>query len=121
MSAAFSFGRTVIGSPSSPEVVTTNTVRGFVGLERNTQGLGAGEAIAALGLDYETTPLGQFTERGPIALRREVSLEVLAHGLHSIRHVMGAQGAVTPRSPWPRISGTPRSRPRPASPAVRSR
>jgi hypothetical protein len=95
----FLFGRTVIGSPSSPVVVTTNTVRGFVGLERNTQGLSAGEAIAALGLDYETTPLGQFTDAGPIAFRREVSLEVLAHGLHSIRHVMVAQGAVDAKIP----------------------
>ena len=95
----FLFGRTVIGSPSSPQVVTTNTVRGFVGLERNTQGLSAGETIAALGLDYETTPLGQFTDQGPIPDRREVALEVLAHGLHSIRHVMGTQGAIDAKIP----------------------
>ncbi len=95
----FLFGRTVIGSASAPVVVTTNTVRGFVGLERNTQGLSAGETIAALGLDYETTPLGQFTDEGPIQYRREVSLEILAHGLHSIRHVMTAQGASDARIP----------------------
>lgn len=93
------FGRTVIGSASSPQVVTTTAVRGFVGLERNTQGLSAGETIAALGLDYETTALGQFTDEGPIPFRREVSLEVLAHGLHSIRHVMVAQGASDARIP----------------------
>lgn len=98
----FLFGRTVIGSPSAPQVVTTNTVRGFVGLERNTQVLSAGEAIAALGLDYETTPLGQFTDAGPIQYRREVSLEILAHGLHSIRHVMAAQGAIDARIPLAR-------------------
>lgn len=98
----FLFGRTVIGPPSAPLVVTTNTVRGFIGLERNTQGLGAGETIAALGLDYETTPLGQFTDEGPIPFRREVSLEVLAHGLHSIRHVMSAQGAIDAKIPLAR-------------------
>jgi hypothetical protein len=95
----FLFGRTVIGSPSSPQVVTTTAVRGFVGLERNTEGLSAGETIATLGLDYETTTLGQFTDGGPIQLRREVSLEVLAHGLHSIRHVMAAQGASDAKIP----------------------
>jgi hypothetical protein len=95
----FLFGRTVIGSPSAPQVVTTTAIRGFVGLERNAQGLGVGQAIAALGLDYETTPLGQFTDEGPIALRREVAVEVLAHGLHSIRHVMMAQGASDARIP----------------------
>jgi hypothetical protein len=95
----FLFGRTVIGSPSSPLVVTTSSVRGFVGLERNTQGLTAGETIAALGLDYETTPLGQFTDEGPIQFHREVSLEVLAHGLHSIRHIMAAQGALDAKIP----------------------
>jgi hypothetical protein len=50
-------------------VVTTSTVRGFVGLERNTQGLGAGETVAALGLDFEATALGQFTDASPDALR----------------------------------------------------
>jgi hypothetical protein len=95
----FLFGRTVIGSASAPQVVTTNTVRGFVGLERNTQGLGAGETVAALGLDFETTPLGQFTDAGPDPLHREVSVEILAHGLHSIRHIMSAQGASDAKIP----------------------
>ncbi len=95
----FLFGRTVIGSPSAPLVVSTNTIRGFVGLERNTQGLGAGETISALGLDFETTPLGQFTDASPLALHRQVSVEVRAHGLHSIRHVMGAQGASDAKIP----------------------
>ena len=95
----FLYGRTVIGSSSSPQVVSTNTIRGFVGLERNTLGLGVGATIAALGLDYETTPLGQLTDAAPIPFRREVSLEVLAHGLHSIRHVMIAQGASDAKIP----------------------
>lgn len=87
------YGRTVIGSPGSPVVVTTNTVRGFVGLERNTQGLDAGETVAAVGLDYETTAVGQFTDASPIPLHRELALEILQHGLHAIRHHMSAQGA----------------------------
>src|ERR1700710_1510164 len=77
----FLYGRTVIGSPSSPIVVATNTVRGFVGLERNTQGLDAGETIGALGLDYESTPTGQFTDASPLPLHREGSQEVRRHGL----------------------------------------
>ncbi len=95
----FLFGRTVIGSPSSPQVVTTNTVRGFVGLERNTNGLGAGETVAALGLDFETGSLGQFTDATSIPFRRKVSAEILAHGLHSIRHIMIAQGASDAKIP----------------------
>jgi hypothetical protein len=93
------YGRTVIGTPSAPTVVSTNTVRGFVGLERNTQGLGAGETIGALGLDYETTPTGQFTDASEIPLRREVALEILGNGLHSIRHIMSAQGAQDAKIP----------------------
>lgn len=92
------FGRTVIGSASSPQVVTTDTIRGFVGLERNTLGLDAGETIAALGLDYETTATGQFTDAG-VGFRRVVAREVLAHGLHSIRHVMSAQAASDAKIP----------------------
>ncbi|HEV7671858.1 MAG TPA: hypothetical protein VGS22_25330 [Thermoanaerobaculia bacterium] len=95
----FLFGRTVIGSPASPQVVTTNTVRGFVGLERNTNGLGAGETVAALGLDFETTALGQFTDATQIPFRRKVAAEILAHGLHSIRHIMVAQGASDAKIP----------------------
>ncbi len=90
------YGRTVIGSGT---VVSTNTVRGFVGLERNTMGLGAGETIGALGLDYETTPTGQFTDASEIPLRREVGLEILDNGLHSIRHIMSAQGAQDAKIP----------------------
>ncbi len=93
------YGRTVIGAPGSPKVVTTDTVRGFVGLERNTQGLGAGETVAALGLDYETTPLGQFTDASEIPLHREVALEVLGNGLHSIRHTLSAQAAQDAKIP----------------------
>ncbi len=95
----FLFGRTVIGSPASPQVVATNTVRGFVGLERNTNGLGAGETVAALGLDFETGALGQFTDAAGVAFRRKISVEVLAHGLHSIRHVMSAQAASDAKIP----------------------
>jgi hypothetical protein len=98
----FLYGRTVIGSPSSPIVVTTNTVRGFVGLERNTQGLDAGETVAALGLDYETTATGQFTDASPIPLHRQLALEVIQHGLHSIRHHMSAQGATDAKIPLAR-------------------
>jgi hypothetical protein len=98
----FLYGRTVIGSPSSPVVVSTNTVRGFVGLERNTQGLDAGETIGALGLDYETTATGQFTDASPLPLHREVSQEVRRHGLHSIRHRMSAQGATDAKIPLAR-------------------
>jgi hypothetical protein len=96
------YGRTVIGSPGSEVVVTTNTVRGFVGLERNTQGLDAGETVAALGLDYETASLGQFTDASPIPLHRQLATEVLVHGLHSIRHRMSAQGASDARIPLAR-------------------
>jgi len=95
-------GVTVIGSPGSEVVVTTNTVRGFVGLERNTQGLDAGETVAALGLDYETTTVGQFTDASSIPLRRQLALEILRHGLHSIRHHMSAQGATDARIPLAR-------------------
>jgi hypothetical protein len=98
----FLYGRTVIGSPSAPIVVSTNTVRGFVGLERNTQGLDAGAAIAGLGLDYETTTTGQFTDASPIPLKRQVAAEVRRHGLHSIRHHMSAQGASDARIPLAR-------------------
>lgn len=95
----FLYGRTVIGAPGSEFVVTTDSVRGFVGLERNTQGLNAGEAIGALGLDYETTPLGQFTDASPIPLHRQVAVEVRRNGLHSIRHRMSAQGAIDAKIP----------------------
>lgn len=87
------YGRTVIGLPSSPRVVTTDTVRGFVGLERNTLGLDAGETVGALGLDFETTDEGQYTDAGDFPLHREVAREVYVNGLHSIRHVMSATGA----------------------------
>ncbi|HEY0511648.1 MAG TPA: hypothetical protein VGH73_07075 [Thermoanaerobaculia bacterium] len=96
------YGRTVIGSPGAPVVVATNTVRGFVGLERNTQGLDAGETIGALGLDYETTPRGQFTDASPLPLHRQVAVEVILHGLHSIRHFMSAQGASDAKIPLAR-------------------
>ncbi|HSS48767.1 MAG TPA: hypothetical protein VLX28_07465 [Thermoanaerobaculia bacterium] len=97
----FLYGRTVIGSPSAPVVVTTNTVRGFVGLERNTQGLDAGETVGALGLDFETTPLGQFTDAAglPLPLYRQLSMEIRLNGLHSIRHIMAAQGASDAKIP----------------------
>ena len=98
----FLYGRTVIGSPSSPVVVTTNTVRGFVGLERNTQGLDAGETIGALGLDYESTATGQYTDSGTLPFRRQVAQEVRLHGLHSIRHHMSAQGAIDAKIPLAR-------------------
>jgi len=98
----FLYGRTVIGSPTAPVVVTTNTVRGFVGLERNTQGLDAGETIGALGLDFETTATGQFTDASSLPLRRQVSQEVRLHGLHSIRHFMSAQGASDAQIPLAR-------------------
>jgi len=96
------YGRTVIGSPGSETVVFTNTVRGFVGLERNTQGLDAGETIGALGLDYETTTTGQFTDSSPLPFRRQVAQEVLLHGLCSIRHHMSAQGASDAKIPLAR-------------------
>ncbi len=98
----FLYGRTVIGSPDNPIVVNTNTVRGFIGLERNTQGLDAGATIGALGLDYETTAKGQFTDTIDIPFRRQVSQEVLQHGLHSIRHFMSAQGAMDAQIPLAR-------------------
>jgi hypothetical protein len=96
------YGRTVIGSPGSEVVVFTNTVRGFVGLERNTQGLDAGETIGALGLDYETTTTGQFTDSSPLPFRRQVAQEILLHGLCSIRHHMSAQGAIDAKIPLAR-------------------
>ncbi|MFY9819810.1 MAG: hypothetical protein WAM82_00405 [Thermoanaerobaculia bacterium] len=95
----FLYGRTVIGSPSAPVVVTTNTVRGFVGLERNTQGLDAGATVGALGLDFETTPLGQYTDATADPLFRVLSQEIRSHGLHSIRHIMIAQGASDAKIP----------------------
>ncbi len=93
------YGRTVITSGGEPLVVTTDTVRGFVGLERNTEGLTAGATVAAVGLDYETTALGQFTDASEDSFYREVSLEILGHGLHSIRHTMSAEGASAARIP----------------------
>jgi len=93
------YGRTVITSGGQPAVVTTDTVRGFVGLERNTQGLTAGATIAAVGLDYETAALGQFTDASEVSYYREVALEVLRHGLHSIRHTMSAAGASDAKIP----------------------
>jgi hypothetical protein len=98
----FLYGRTVIGSATAPVVVSTNTVRGFVGLERNTQGLDGGETIGALGLDFETGATGQFTDASPLPFRRQVSQEVRLHGLHSIRHRMSAQGAIDARIPLAR-------------------
>jgi hypothetical protein len=95
----FLYGRTVITSNGKPLVVSTNTVRGFVGLERNTQGLDAGATLAAVGLDYETTPLGQFTDSAGFSYYREVAIEVLAHGMHAIRHIMSAQGASDAKIP----------------------
>ncbi len=95
----FLYGRTVVGPPDAPFVVMTNTVRGFVGLERNTQGLDAGATIGALGLDYETAATGQFTDATDDPFRRKVSQEVRLHGLHSIRHFMSAQGAADAKIP----------------------
>lgn len=87
------FGRTVISSKGKLIVVTTDTVRGFVGLERNTLGLDAGQTIAAVGLDYETSERGQFTDATDSPFHRQVSREVQGHGLHVLRHVMSAAGA----------------------------
>jgi hypothetical protein len=87
------YGRTVISSSAGLIVVATDTVRGFVGLERNTLGLDAGQTIAALGLDYETAPLGQFSDQSSPPPHRLVAREVQEHGLHSIRHLMSAAGA----------------------------
>jgi hypothetical protein len=98
----FLYGRTVIGTSTAPVVVTTNTVRGFVGLERNTQGLDAGATVSGLGLDYETTPTGQFTDQSPLPLHRQLSEEILHNGLHSIRHRMSAQGAMDAEIPLAR-------------------
>lgn len=95
----FLYGRTVIGSPDAPIVVFTNTVRGFVGLERNTRKLDAGETVGALGLDFETGETGQFTDDSPLPFRRQVSREIQRNGLHSIRHRMIAQGAVDAKIP----------------------
>ncbi len=80
-------------------IVNTNTVRGFVGLERNTQGLDAGETVGALGLDFETTPFGQYTDATSDPLLRVLSLEIRTHGIHSIRHIMISQGASDARIP----------------------
>jgi hypothetical protein len=93
------YGRTVISSSGKLIVVTTDTVRGFVGLERNTLGLDAGQTIAAVGLDYETAELGQFTDATSSPPHRQVSREVLDHGLHVLRHVMTAAGAVAAQIP----------------------
>jgi hypothetical protein len=87
------YGRTVIISRGKLIVVATDTVRGFVGLERNTLGLDAGQTIAAVGLDYETTGRGQFTDATDSPLHRQVSREVQAHGLCVLRHIMTAAGA----------------------------
>lgn len=95
----FLYGRTVVGSPSSPVVVKTNTVRGFVGLERNTQDLDAGATVGALGLDFETTALGQYTDATADPHLRQVSQEIRTHGLHSIRHFMITQGAIDAKIP----------------------
>ncbi|HXO40056.1 MAG TPA: hypothetical protein VN999_01310 [Thermoanaerobaculia bacterium] len=93
------YGRTVISSSGKLIVVTTDTVRGFVGLERNTLGLDAGQTIGAVGLDYETVELGQFTDATSSPLHRQVSREVQDHGLHVLRHVMTAAGAVAAQIP----------------------
>jgi hypothetical protein len=98
----FLYGRTVIGSATAPVVVSTNTVRGFVGLERNTQGLDGGETIGALGLDFETGATGQFTDASSLPFRRQVAQEIRLHGLHSIRHRMSAQGAIDAKIPLAR-------------------
>lgn len=95
----FLYGRIVIGSPTAPVIVTTDTVRGFVGLERNTLGLSAARTVSALGLDFETVAFGQFTDATANPLQREVALEILENGLHSIRHVMSAQGAIDAKIP----------------------
>ncbi|HEY0781151.1 MAG TPA: hypothetical protein VGE98_01750 [Thermoanaerobaculia bacterium] len=93
------YGRTVITSNGTPLVVTTGTVRGFVGLQRNTQGLDAATTVGALGLDYETAAAGQYSDATPDPLRRQVALEIQAHGLHSIRHTMNASGASAAKIP----------------------
>jgi hypothetical protein len=93
------YGRTVISSQGKLIVVTTSTLRGFVGLERNTLRLDAGQTIAAVGLDYETTERGQFTDATDSSLHRQVSREVQGHGLHALRHVMSAAGASAARIP----------------------
>jgi hypothetical protein len=95
------YGRTVISSGGKLIVVTTNTVRGFVGLERNTIGLDAGQTIAAVGLDYETGLTGQFTDAtdDPSSYHRLVSREVQAHGLHVLRHIMSSSGAAAAEIP----------------------
>jgi hypothetical protein len=93
------YGRTVITSNGKPLVVSANTVRGFVGLERNTLGLDAGQTIAAVGLDYETGERGQFTDATDSPFFRQVSREVQGHGLHALRHVMSSAGAGAARIP----------------------
>lgn len=87
------YGRTVISSNGKLIVVSTNTLRGFVGLERNTLSLDAGQTLAAVGLDYETTTAGQFTDATDTPSHRRVSREIQAHGLHALRHIMSASGA----------------------------
>jgi hypothetical protein len=87
------YGRTVISSNGKLIVVTTNTLRGFVGLERNTLIRDAGQTLAAVGLDYETTPTGQFTDATDSTFHRQVSREVQEHGLHPLRHIMSGSGA----------------------------
>jgi len=93
------YGRTVISSQGKLIVVTTGSLRGFVGLERNTLGLDAGQTIAAVGLDYETAERGQFTDSTASPFNRQVSREVQGHGLHALRHVMSAAGAGAARIP----------------------
>jgi hypothetical protein len=93
------YGRTVISSGGKLIVVTTNTLRGFVGLERNTIGLDAGQTIAAVGLDYETGATGQFTDAASTPPHRQVSLEIQQHGMHVLRHVMSAADAAAAQIP----------------------
>jgi hypothetical protein len=96
------YGQTVISSNGALLVVSTDTVRGFVGLERNTLDLDAGAAIAVLGLDYETTATGQFTDADGMPPHRLVAVEVQQHGLHSIRHLLSASAASAAQIPLAR-------------------
>jgi hypothetical protein len=93
------YGRTVISSGGKLIVVTTNTLRGFVGLERNTIGLDAGQTIAAVGLDYETGATGQFTDAASTPPHRQVSLEIQQHGMHVLRHIMSTADAAAAQIP----------------------
>jgi|HubBroStandDraft_3_1064219.scaffolds.fasta_scaffold09990_2 hypothetical protein len=93
------YGLTVISSKGKLVVVATNTLRGFVGLERNTSSRDAGQTLAAVGLDYETTPTGQFTDATDSPFHRQVSREVQGHGLHALRHIMSRSGASAAQIP----------------------